>query len=226
MPDTTTSPRSDALENAKLDEGPIYPSALYLQPGCNGRIFLRHGYPSTSRMGSTRYVPQFPQPPIVSPPLKLFDADGRLFRLDLLAEYRIGGCIKYWLDENPMPESYVEGFDYIGEMLRDMPNDSSAARESGASILPVDGMAARYLVPAQSQQPGFQEGVFTPNERNAEYGNYGARGQMNSDTELTATVPPAYVLNTADGVSGHGNSGKLSLRLRSAHSNGASAADD
>lgn len=226
MPDTTTAPRSDALENGKPEKGPIHPLALYSQPGCNGRIFLRHGYPSTSRMGSTRYVPQFPQPPIVSPPLKLFDGAGRVFRLDLLAEYRIGGSIKYWFDEDPMPESYVEGVDYIGEMLRDMPNDSSAALESGASILPVDDMPPRYLVPAQSQQPGFQEDFFNPNERNTEYRSYEARGQMNSDIELTATVPPAYVLNTTDGVSGHENSGKLSLGLRSAHFNGASATDD
>lgn len=226
MPDTVTSPRSDALENDELGKGLVHPLALYSQPGCNGRIFLRQGYPSTSRTGSTRYIPQFPKPPIESPPIELFDGAGRVFRLDLLAEYRIGGSIKYWLDENPMPEPYVEGVDYLGELLRSVPDDSSAALESGASILPVGDMAVRHQVPAHSQHLGFQQGAFTPNERNAEYRNYGARRQIYPDIGLTAIVPPDYALNTADVVSGHGNPGKLSMRLRLAHSNGASAANE
>lgn len=228
MPDTTMTPRGDALENgiSQLGQGLVPPLALYSQQGCKGRIFLRHGYPSTSRMGSTRYVPQFPSPPIVSPPLQLFDDASRVFRLDLLVQYKIGGSIKYWLDENTTPEPYIEGFDYLGEILRNPPIDNSAALESGPSTIPVDGMAARNLVPSQSQHTGFQESFFTPNEQNVEYRNYGARNQIYFDIGLTATVPTAYTLGTADAASGLGNSGKLSLRSHSTHSNGKSAADD
>lgn len=224
MPDTVTSQRSDTVENSRLEQGLVPPLALYSAPERNGRIFLRHGDPSTSSTGSTSYLPQFPKPPVVSPPLQLFDSTGRVFRLDLLAEYRIGGSIKYWFDENPMPETYVEGFDYVGKLLQDLPNDNPVALESVARTLPFDDMATRYRVPAQSQHPEYS--VFPPYNLNTEYRNDGVREQIYSDSELTATVPPADVLNTADVDSGHGNSGKLALRLRSAHSNSASAADD
>lgn len=224
MPDTATSQRSDTVENSRLKQDLVPPLALYSEPERNGRIFLRHGDPSTSSTGSTRYLPQFPQPPVVCPPLQLFDSAGRVFRLDLLAEYRIGGSIKYWFDENPMPETFVEGVDYVGELLQDLPNDNPVALESVARTLPFDDMAAKYRVPSQSQNPEYS--VFPPYDLNTEYRNDGVREQIYSDSKLTATVPPADVLNTADVVSGHGNSGKLALQLRSAHSNSASAADD
>lgn len=214
MPDMVTSQESNTLENGQLVQGLLPPLVLYSQPGRNGRVFMRHGDPSTSSTGSTSYLPQFPKPPIVSPPIQLFDDTGRVFRLDLLAEYRIGGSIKYWFDENPMPDNYLEGVDYIGEMLRDLPNDKSAAQESAASTLPVDDIAARDRLSVQSQHPGF--GVFPPNNRNPANRNYGARWGIYFDTEFSATVPPPEVLNTADVVSGYGNSGKLALRLRSA----------
>lgn len=223
MPDMLTSQGSDTIENGQLGQDLVPPEILYSQPGRNGRVFLRHGDPSTSSTGSTRYLPQFPKPPIVIPPLQLFDSAGRVFRLDLLAEYKINGSIKYWFDKNSMPENYLGGVDYIGEMLQDLPNDNSAALESVASALPVDDMAAAYQVPVQSQHPGL--GVFPHNNRNAEYRNYGAREQMYSNTEFAATVPTPEILNTPDVVSGYGNSGKSALQLRLAHSNSALAAD-
>ena len=227
MPDTTTIPRGDALicEISQPGQGLLAPWELYSQPGCNGRIFLRQGYPSTSRIGSTRYVPQFPNPPIVSPPLQLFDSAGRVFRLDFLVQYRLGESIRYWLDENPKPEPYVDGVDYIGEILRSSPSDNLAVVESEPRTMPVDCMAVGYMVPAQNPYSGFQEDSFTPNEREVDYRNNGKRRQTYSDTGLIVRVPPAYVLKTAHVVSGRGNSGKLSLRSHSTHSNGTSAAD-
>lgn len=129
MPDTIAIPSSDAPENGNCQisqpgQGSIYPSALYSQPGCNGRIFLRDGDSSTTIIDSTRYSPQFPDPLIVIPPLKLFDRAGRMFCLDLEKPYVPGKGIWYWLNENPNPETYVEGVDYIGELLRHAYNEN------------------------------------------------------------------------------------------------------
>lgn len=144
MPDTNTTPSGDDFGNEICQiprhEGFLPPVALYTERECKGRVFLRHGHPSTTRMDSGTYVP------IVYPPIKLFDGAGRVFRLDLLESYMPGESIRYWIDYSSQPDLYVQGADYIGELHRNPQNDSSAALEKfnadlglGFTLPPIHG---------------------------------------------------------------------------------------
>ena len=223
-------PSSDGFGNEiyqiSQHEGFDPPLELYTEPECKGMMFINHGHPNTTRMGSATYVPQFSIPPIVTPPLELFDAAGRVFRLDLLEISMPGESIRYWIDENPLPELYVEGVDYIGELLRHSPNNNSAALESFQSTIPVDDMTATYPVPAQSQHQGFQEGILNIDQRNFEDRNWGPQRQIYEDLGSVFTIPPVYGLNKGVAAPGLGNSGKLSHYSSSTHSIRKSVAND
>lgn len=127
MPDTNDSPSGDNFGNEICQiprhEGFVPPSALFTERECKGRVFLRHGHPSTTRMDSGTYVP------IIYPPIKLFDGAGRVFRLDLLEPYVAGESIRYCIDYSSQTDLDVKGVDYIEELHRNPQNDNSAAQE-------------------------------------------------------------------------------------------------
>ncbi|MCJ1346793.1 hypothetical protein MMC31_005011 [Peltigera leucophlebia] len=199
------------IHRGSKPEAFVPPMRLYTETGCKGRVFLEHGHPRTTRMGSATYIPQFARPFVVNPPLELFDADGRTFRLDLLENYTPGGSIRYWIDANYQPELYP-GIDYIGDLLhllRTSPNDNSAALESLQNT-PALGDKSNPT-PTQGHQQGFQQGFLNIHERNFEDGNWGAQGQSSGGIGMAPVGPSVYGLEAGNDASRVGNSGKLLL---------------
>lgn len=219
----TTNPSGDGSINEAHQVPPHEefdpPLVLYTKLGRVGRVFLRHCHPWATSMDSAMYIPQFPIPLLLSPPVELFDESGRVFRLDLLETYRPGWGIRYWVDDNYQPEMYVPGIDYLGDLVRSQSECDFVAPESLQPASAIGDMDAGYPVAAQGQQQAPQR-----NSTHIDGRNSGGREKRRMTGYLESVQ--AAVLGTAISSSGVEHLGKLFLNSSSTHSIRKSVADD